>query len=97
MFGVARSSGNIYHAVGTLAEASETTAGEFLEYCTSYALNLKVRTGGEEGKNPVTADRPENWRLEISGDNLCHKEVHFLCCPYYSFSLYFFAIFSLQE
>lgn len=51
-------------------EVSETTAGEFWDCCTRFTLNIdgKNRRGGE-GKNPVTTDRREGWRLKT-----CEKE-----------------------
>ena len=45
------------------AEVSETTSGEFRECRTRFAIKIEGRNRGGEGKNPVTTDRPESWRL----------------------------------
>ena len=41
------------------AKASESTAGEFRECCTRFALKIEGKNRGGEGMNPVTTDRSE--------------------------------------
>lgn len=52
------------------AEASETTAGEFRECRTRFALKLKARAeGGRKGENPMTTSCPGSWMRLESANN----------------------------
>ena len=52
------------YAAELSAEVSETTSGEFRECRTRFAIKIEGKNRGGEGKNPVTTDRPESWRLK---------------------------------
>lgn len=44
------------------AEVSEATSGEVRECCKNFVLKVEGKNRGEEEKNPVITNRPENWR-----------------------------------